>query len=110
MILETVIILSVIILILFLIFMIIVKNKIITEKIKLTKLKVLVSFGKYDDAKKLALKIVDKYPQNYVVHKILGQLYKKEGNININIPNNIQNNQLNHMTIIYNIDKKKRFY
>ncbi|MBR1653499.1 MAG: tetratricopeptide repeat protein, partial [Clostridia bacterium] len=83
MILETVIILAVIILILLLIFIIILKNKVITEKMKIMKLKMLVSFGKYDDAKKLALKIVDKYPQNHMAHRILGQLYEKEGNINV---------------------------
>ena len=32
---------------------------------------------------------------------------KKRGNFNINIPNNIQKDQLNQMTIIYNINKKK---
>ena len=33
---------------------------------------------------------------------------KRGENTNINIPNNIQNNQLNQMTIIYNIDKNEK--
>ena len=46
--------------------------------------------------------------KNEIKDNIMNDTYKnkKTGNININFPNNIQNNQLNQMTIIYKVDKK----
>ena len=83
MIFKTIIIVAVIVLILLLFLILMLRSKYLAEKIKVLKLKMYISLGKFDDAKKIALKLADKYPQNYLVHKILGQLYEKEGNISV---------------------------
>ena len=62
---------------------IIVANKKIIEKFKILKLKTLVAFHKDEEARKYALKFVDKYPKNKTAHKILAELYEKEGKLSI---------------------------
>ncbi|MBR2786872.1 MAG: tetratricopeptide repeat protein [Clostridia bacterium] len=62
--------------------LLIIKNKYITEKIKIFKLKTFLLVNKKEEAKKYALKMVDKYPNNCLAHKILGELYEKERNFN----------------------------
>ena len=83
MILETLIIVAIIIFLLLLIFLLIVKSNLLAEKLKMLKLRIYMMIGNEEEAKKIVLKIVEKYPKNYYAHKILGQLYEKEGNINI---------------------------
>ena len=46
------------------------------EKIKILKLKTMLFFNKNEEARKYALKLADKYPRNYAIHKILGELYE----------------------------------
>ena len=87
----------VIILLLLLLFIFfIIKNKVIKENLKLIKLKLLLTFGSNEKAKRYALKIVDKYPQNGEVHKLLGKLYEKEGNINVALDEYIRAVELNN--------------
>ena len=83
MIFEKIIITLVIIAILILCILIVVKNNRILEKIKVFKLKMLIARKKDEEARKYALKLVDKYPRNYLIHKILAQLYEKEGKYNV---------------------------
>ena len=83
MIFKTIIIVAVIVLIFLLLLILMLKSKYLAEKIKVLKLKTYITLGKFDDAKKIALKLSEKYPQNYLVHKILGQLYEKDGNVSV---------------------------
>ena len=82
MIVKTIIITMVLIAFLLLLALFVMKNKIIIEKYKIFKLKTLLITNKKEEAKKYAIKIVDKYPNNCIVHKILGELYEKERQIN----------------------------
>lgn len=93
---EKLIAIVVIILILLLFIFIIIKNKVIKENLKLIKLRLLLMFASNETARKYALKIVDKYPQNGDVHKLLGQLYEKEGNINVALDEYIRAVELNN--------------
>ena len=77
MIFETILILSVLLFIIALIFIVIVKNNAISEKINMFKLKALLMMKRNEEAKKLALKMAERFPHNYDVHKILGELYEK---------------------------------
>ena len=86
----------VIMLILLLFIFIIIKNKVIKENLKLIKLRMLLMFSSNEVAKKYALKIIDMYPQNGDVHKILGRLYEKEGNINVALDEYIRAVELNN--------------
>jgi len=86
----------VIMLILLLFIFIIIKNKVIKENLKLIKLRMLLMFSSNEAAKKYALKIIDKYPRNGEVHKILGRLYEKEGNINVALDEYIRAVELNN--------------
>ena len=61
----------------------IVANRKIREKLKIMKLKSLVAFHKDEEAKKYALKLVEKYPKNFIAHKMLAELYEKEGNLKV---------------------------
>lgn len=83
MILEKILISLAIVIILVLIVLVVVFNKRISEKLKLLKLKTLIALHKDEEAKKYALKFVEKFPQSYMAHKLLAQLYEKEGNFNI---------------------------
>lgn len=65
------------------------------EKIKILKLKTMLFFNKNEEARKYALKLADKYPRNYAIHKILGELYEKDGKINIALDEYIRAVELN---------------
>ena len=95
MILETLIIVAVIVVLLLLFVLLIIKGNVITEKLKIFKLKFLLSLKKDEEAKKYALKIVDKYPRNHVAHRILAELYEKEGKINLALDEYIRTVELN---------------
>lgn len=95
MILETLIIVAIIVVLLLLFVLLIIKGNVITEKLKIFKLKFLLSLKKDEEAKKYALKIVDKYPRNHVAHRILAELYEKEGKINLALDEYIRTVELN---------------
>lgn len=61
----------------------VISNKKILEKVKMRKLKALLYFHKDEEAKKYALKIVEMFPKNFEAHKLLAELYEKEGKFNI---------------------------
>ena len=96
MILEKIITIVVIIIVLILMVVFIIKNKSIKEKLKLIRLKILFTHSSPDRAKKYALKMVDLYPQSYMAHKLLGQLYEKEGKINVALDEYIRAVELKH--------------
>ena len=95
MIFETILILSVLLFIIALIFIVIVKNNAISEKINMFKLKALLMMKRNEEAKKLALKMAERFPHNYDVHKILGELYEKEGKLNVALDEYIRAVELN---------------
>lgn len=95
MIFETILILSVLLFIIALIFIVIVKNNAISEKINMFKLKALLMMRRNEEAKKLALKMAERFPHNYDVHKILGELYEKEGKLNVALDEYIRAVELN---------------
>ncbi len=116
MILETIIIVGVIVLFLLLFILLVIKNNYITEKLKIFKLKTLLIMKKDEEAKKYALKIVDKYPKNYMAHKILGELYEKEGKISVALDEYIRAVELNEQdfemhykvaTLLHETEKKE---
>ena len=78
-----------------LIFIVIVKNNAISEKINMFKLKALLMMKRNEEAKKLALKMAERFPHNYDVHKILGELYEKEGKLNVALDEYIRAVELN---------------
>ena len=96
MVLEKFIAIVVIIILLLLFIVFIIKNKVIKENLKLIRLKMLLKFGSNESVKKYALKLVNKYPQNSEVHKVLGMLYEKEGNINVALDEYIRAVELNN--------------
>ncbi len=96
MILRTAIIVAIIIAIIILFVFLIIKNDVIAEKVKMLKLKTLLLMKKDEQAKRYALKIIDKYPNNYIAHKILGMLYEKEGKINVALDEYIRAVELNN--------------
>ena len=77
MLIEKLLITFAIIIILIAIIAFVIANKKIREKIKLMKLKSLIVFHKDEEAKKYALKFVEKYPKNFLAHKLLAELYEK---------------------------------
>jgi len=83
MILEKTIVAIVLIALLLLFILIVIKNNYFTEKFRMLKLKTLLLKKKDEEARKFALKIVEKYPRNYLAHKILGELYEKEGKLTV---------------------------
>lgn len=95
MIFETLIIAAVVIVLALIFFLLIIKNNKIKEKIKIFKLKMLLMSRNIPEAKKLALKLADKYPQNYFVHKILGKIYEDEGKINVALDEYIKAVEIN---------------
>lgn len=96
MLIETIIIVTIIILLLLLFLLLVIKRKSFAEKMCVFMLKFQLLLGN-DDAKikQYALKLVNKFPQNYFGHKALGQLYEKEGNINIALDEYIRAVELN---------------
>lgn len=80
---RTLVIVAVIVVILLLILVLVLRKKYIEEKIKNTKLKFLIFFKKDEEARKYALKIIDKFPKNYIAHKLLAELYEKDGKVNL---------------------------
>ena len=77
MLLEKILITIALVIVLIAIVFIIIANKKIIEKLKMSKLKMLVSFHKDEEARKYALKFIEKYPKNFMAHKILAELYEK---------------------------------
>lgn len=67
----------------------------LSEKYKINKLKILILLNKHEEARKYALEIVNKYPKSYIAHKLLGELYEKEGKINIALDEYIRAVELN---------------
>lgn len=53
----------------------------ISEGISILKAKVLMKMGKEEQAKKVLLQIVQKYPQSYIAHKMLAEWYEKDNKI-----------------------------
>ena len=51
----------------------------IYEKIVEITAKIYLIFGNTKNAKNILLKLVDKNPESYIGHKLLGQIYEKEG-------------------------------
>ena len=51
----------------------------ISEKIVEITAKIYLIFGNTKNAKNILLKLVDKNPESYIGHKLLGQIYEKEG-------------------------------
>ncbi len=66
------------------------------EKFKIIKLRTLLLFNKSEDARKYALKLTQKYPKSYVIHKTLGELYEKQGKFNIALDEYIRTVELNN--------------
>lgn len=93
---ETAIIVAIIVSIVILFILLVIKNNVIAEKIKMFKLKTLLIMRKDEQAKKYALKIIDAYPKNYLVHRILGEIYEKEGKINVALDEYIRAVELNN--------------
>ncbi len=55
------------------------KGKSLSEIFNLFLVKVLIKFDKYKTAKKILLELASKYPENYDAHRLLAQIYEKEG-------------------------------
>ena len=96
MIFEPFIIIAIIIAILVLFIFLVVKSNYISEKLKILKLKILLFLKRNDEAKKYALKIVDKNANNVLAHRILAQIYEKDGNINLALDEYIRVAELNN--------------
>lgn len=92
---KTFIIAAIIVVILLLVLVLILRRKYIEEKIKNAKLKLLISLKKDEEARKYALKIIDKFPRNYTAHKLLAELYEKDGKINLALDEYIRAVELN---------------
>lgn len=56
-----------------------IKGKNIAEILKLLVVKFALKFNKTKYAKKILLEIINKYPNSYSAHKILAEVYEKEG-------------------------------
>lgn len=83
MLLEKLLITIAIVVVLVVIAFFVISNKRISEKMKVLKLKRLIYFHKDEQARKYALKLVEMFPKNFEAHKMLAELYEKEGKYNI---------------------------
>lgn len=57
------------------------KNINILEAIKILQAKILIMLKKDEEAKKVLLNIIEKYPKSYIAHRMLAEKYVQEGNI-----------------------------
>ena len=55
------------------------KGQNIAEKIKLLLVKIALKFNNTKFAKKVLLELISKYPKSYNAHKLLAEVYEKEG-------------------------------
>lgn len=95
MLLEKLLITFALIIVIVVIAFIIIANKRIIEKIKILILKMLIAFHKDEEARKYALKSVDTYPKSFIAHKLLAEIYEKEGKLNIALDEYIRAADLN---------------
>ena len=67
----------------------------INEWISIIKAKIKLAINKDAEAKKILLKVIEKYPKSYYAHKLLAEIYEKEDQISIAIEEYVRAVEIN---------------
>jgi len=67
----------------------------ITESISIISAKIKIALNKNEEARKVLLKLIDKYPNSYYAHKMLAEVYEKENKISTAIEEYVRTVEIN---------------